>query len=472
MNSPDKTPSVHSGSQGVIKEDEIIDLRDIFRRLGRGLGQILSLAMLGIVIAVVGYLVTRPWQSVSTSTRVVFSFPGLEKGEYPNHAKFQPDDLRSLEVITEALKRQKLDTASESQDQIRDALSIEGIVSPQITKEHDLLRAAGQPVPVYIPDEYIVTLSLPDKFPISKEQRARLLSEIVSVYCENFQRTYTSTMAAFGHVFDALPNADFPEYEQIFNREIDNITDYLTQQLESGQSFRSPATNLSFNDLLEQTQLFAKNRLSEPLELIYQGGLSRNRASTMAKMEYSLRMLDDQERHAVEYQKVFTNLLTQIPAPKYVLDVKSQLNQPHSDTPILAQDSESLLSNDTYGFLVRRALDASLKVNHLQAEKAQLLEQLEALKSAKEGAGDATQVQKLLTELEPAYQELIDNIRKTQADFARQQFADAIRISATIQTPGIFRPLVLACATGCFLGLAAGAGLSLLGIYMGSCKKN
>jgi hypothetical protein len=476
MNNPGEhaqNPSSLATGRGMIADDALVDLRDIFRRLGRGLGQILGVALLGTVIAIVGCLISRPGQSVSTSTRVVFSFAGFEKGEYPDHSPFQPDDLRAPGIIAEALKRQGLDTSGEFQGQVRGALSIEGAISPGITKERDRMRAAGQPLPVYVPDEYIVSLSLPARFPIGKEQRARLLNEIVNVYSENFQRTYTSTLAAFGHAFDDLHNADFPEYEQIFGREIDNLTDYLAQQLEQGRSFRSPTTNLSFKDLLHQTQLFAQDRLSEPLELIYQHGLSRNRTMAMKKMEYSLRILGDQQRHAAEDQKIFTDLLAQLQTRNDASEARSPADLPHSEPPTLNQDPDSLLANNTQAFLVIRALQSGLKASQLQADKVQLLEQLEAMKSAKENPGDMAQAQKSLNELEPAYQELIDQIRKTQADFARQQFANAIRISdAVATTNGAFRMLALTGAVGCFLGLAAGMGLSLLGVYIGSCKKS
>jgi hypothetical protein len=472
MNNPDEHAHNPTG-RGMIGEDTIIDLRDIFMRLGQGLGQTLGVALLGTVIAIVGCLISRPRQLVSTSTRIVLFFPGLEKGQYPDHSKFQPDDLRDTGIIAEALKRKGLDTSGELQSQIRWGLSIEGAISPGITKERDRLRAAGQPLPVYVPDEYIVTLSLPAKFPIDKEQRSRLLNEIVSVYSEKFQRTYTSTLAAFGQAFDDLHNVDFPAYEQVFGREMENITDYLTQQLKQGESFRSPTTNLSFKDLLHQTQLFAQNRLSEPLELIYQHGLSRNRTVAIKKMEYSLRILDDQQRHAAGDQKVFTDLLAQTQARNDALDARSQADLPRSETPTLNQDPDSLLANNTQAFLVSRALQSGLKASQLQADKVQLLEQLEAMKSAKENPGDMAQAQKSLDELQPAYQELIANIRKTQADFAHQQFADAIRIGdAVTAADETSRKLFLIGAAGCLLGLAAGMGLSLLGIYTGSCKKN
>ncbi len=170
-------------------------------------------------------------------------------------------------------------------------------------KQRDRMQAAGQSLPFYQPDEYIISLSLPGTFPINKEQRARLVNEIVGVYRENFKLTYTSIPTGFGHVFDTLHNADFPEYEQIFNKEIDNITACLTQQLQQDKSFRSPTTNLSFKDLLEQTQLFAQTQLSDTLELIDQSGSSRDPAVTMARMEYSLRVLNDQERRAAEMKR-------------------------------------------------------------------------------------------------------------------------------------------------------------------------
>ncbi len=340
-------------------------------------------------------------------------------------------------------------------------------------KQRDRLQAAGQPLPFYIPDEYIVTLTLPRKFPVSKEQRARLINEIVSVYRENFKLTYASIPTSFGHAFDTLRNADFPEYSPIFSKEIDDITACLTQQLQQDKSFRSPNTNLSFKDLLDQTQLFAQTQLHDTLELIDQSGSSRNRAVAIARMEYSLRMLNDQERRAVGDEKVLRDLLAQTQARNYVLGVKTETDQSQSETHLLDQSLiDSLLANDAYNYLVRRALEAGLKISQVQADKAKLLEQLEAVKSAKEDAGDTAQVQKSLAELEPAYHELIDHIRKTQADFSRQQFGDAVRIGDAIETEGIGRPLAIACTVCCFLGLAAGMGLSLLGVYIGSVKRN
>src|SRR5688572_7027617 len=128
------------------REDRI-DLRDLFLRVSGGFYQIIGLGLLGLVIGGLFSLALHRRQPVATSTRVVFSFPGFERGEYPDKSKFQADDLRAPAVISEALKRQGLDTSSDFQSKIRGAIGIEGIVPPNIVKERDRQRAAGQTPP-------------------------------------------------------------------------------------------------------------------------------------------------------------------------------------------------------------------------------------------------------------------------------------------------------------------------------------
>lgn len=284
--------------------------------------------------------------------------------------------------------------------------------------------------------------------------------------------------AAFGSAFESLHKADYFEYELILNDEAQKISAYLNQQLDQAKTFRSSTTNLSFSDLLSQTGLFAQIRMSETLGLIRQNGLSSNRALAMVKMDYYLRVLEDQEQKAIEEEKVVDNLLgkTQERSQNYVLGIKSQATQVRPETPILDQGLiDSLLVNDAYNFLVRRALDSGLAVKRIQADKAHLLERRksmeEFLKSdVKDQPSAVAQVQNSLSDLELAYSQLISNIRNTDADFARQQFADAIRISMQPMTASKYRPLAMAGAIGGLIGLALGMGLSLLGIYIGVRK--
>ena len=474
-----ETPS-HGGSRAPFGDDpyEGIDLREVFARLARGLAQTLGLAALGLAIAAIIYLLAGSFTTATTSMRTTFAFSGIEKGEYPDHSKFQPDDLRAPDVVIEALNRQKLDTSQVFKSTIRAALTVEGIIPPDVIKTRDRLRAAGQNPPAYIPDEYLVTLTLQRKFPLNTQQRGLLLNGIVSAYQEKFQRTYGMVPQAFGSAFDTLRNADYFEYELILDAEMQSIISYLNQQLEQAKTFRSSTTNLSFSDLLRQTESFSQIRLNETLGLIRQNGLSRNRGIAMVKMDYLLRTLGDQEQKAMEEEKVVQDLLTktQERAQNYVLGIKSQATQQRTEAPILDQGLiDSLLANDASNFLVRQALAAGLEVKRIQAEKAQLLERRKNMEGFLKSAGEdqsaiIAQVQKSLLDLEASYKDLVSNIRKTQADFAKQQFADAIRISMQPITGSLYRSMVVAAAIGGFIGLALGMGLSLLGVYLGGRK--
>src|SRR5215216_493364 len=90
-------------------QDEVIDFGELLGRLRAGFPTTLGLAFLGASLATILWLCTGPFQTATVSTRVVFSFSGFEKGEYPDRSKFQADDLRSPEIIADALKRKGLE---------------------------------------------------------------------------------------------------------------------------------------------------------------------------------------------------------------------------------------------------------------------------------------------------------------------------------------------------------------------------
>jgi hypothetical protein len=188
--------------------------------------------------------------------------------------------------------------------------------------------------------------------------------------------------------------------------------------------------------------------------------------------------LDERGHHAVEDESVVRDLLTQAQAHAqgYVLGIKSQVAQQRNEPTVLDQGLiDSLLTNDAYNFLVRKDLEAGLMVKELQAEQVRVTSIRDNLRSFSKSAPAEQTL--LLGELAPAlanlkseYVKLIDNIRKTEGDFAQQQFGNAIRLSDQTRTPGMLRPLAMAGVIGAFLGGALGIGLSLLGIYVGTKK--
>ncbi len=451
-------------------DDDAIDFAELIARLRRGLPATLGLGLLGLAVAVAAYFAAGAFLTVNTSTRVVFSFPGYENGEYPDKSRFQPDDLRAPTIVAEALKHQGLETTEEFQGKVRGSLSIEGLIPANIVKERDRLRAAGQALPRYVPDEYTVTLSLPRSFPLSSRQREQFLRELVSVFQERFQRTYVELPHVFGNALDSLDNTDYFDFELVLNQESQNLNAFLAQMSETARTFRSPRTNLSFGDLLKQAQLFTQLRLNETLGLIRQFGLSKDRGTALAKLDYYYRTLEDQVRRAVEEEKVVQALLDQTSErmQNYVLGVRSQAAQQRSDAPIIDQGLvDSLLANDAYNFLVRQALEAGLKTKRLQSQIAILGERRDLMKAFSESAQVEqsevlAQMEKSLAGMTATYASLITDIRRTHEDYQRQIFGNAISLSMQAKTESFYRQLAMAGFAGLATGIAAGLGLSLL----------
>lgn len=467
-------------------EDNAIDFAELLSRMRRGLATIAGLAFLGLAVGALVALLASTRQPAVTTLRVTFGFPGFERGTYPNGTKFQPDDIRAPDVVNEAVKRLGIQSDEGLTSKVRGAIGVSGFVSSNVIKERDKLRAAGQILPPYFPDEYEISLTLPRGSVLEVRQRELLLAEIVNAYLEKFRRTYVLLPPEFGNAFESLRNADFVEYELVLNSELQTLSSYLEQritidsnregrdardlraQAAAAKRFRSPTNNLSFQDLLRQSELFAQIQLNDVLSQVYVHGLSKDRNYAMVKMDYQLRTLEDQAQRLKEEEAVVTNLLerTRERAQNYVLATKAV--SPQGGQPLMDQAFiDSLLANDAYNFLVRRALEAGLSVKRVEAERARVLERRQRMESFIKGplvdqAAAIASMQKSLEELEKQYDALLVKVRTVLDDYARQEYADAVRISMQAKTDSVFISLLIGAGVGFAVGLSFGLGLSLL----------
>jgi hypothetical protein len=449
--------------------DDSIDIADLFRRLKRGLPRTLALSLIGVSLGIAGALVLLSLQTPVTTLRVAFGFPGAERGLYPNGTKFQPDDVRSPDVINKALEQLGIaDASGELASKLRGSITVSGLVSPTIVKERDRLRAAGQTLPPYVPDEYEIALSLPRSHALDMRQRGLLLTEIVNSYKEKFRRTYVALPTQFENVFDQLKTADYVDYQPVLVRQMDLLSGFLGQQVASAKQFRSPTNGLSFQDLQRQAELFAQIRLNEVLGILYRGGLSRDRQVALANMEFQIRKLQETEQQLIAEQAVVDEMLerTKGRAQNYVLATKTELAQ--GTQPILDKGLvDALVANDSYNFLVRRALDAGLAVKRVQTEKALLTERMKRIESFSKQppADDAKileQANTALVSLEKNYQSLLENIRICMEDYAKQEFADSVRVTLQAMTKSWKMSIILGAIIGCGIGMPLGLGISLL----------
>ena len=152
--------------------------------------------------------------------------------------------------------------------------------------------------------------------------------------------------------------------------------------------------------------------------------------------------------------------------------------QSRPETPLLDQGLiDSLLANDSYNFLVHKALDAGLAVKRVQSEIAQLQDRRKRMESFTKGesknqAAAIASTQEALAGLESTYHDLLGKVRTTLEDYSRQEYADAVRISMQAKTNSFSMSLLFGAIIGGGTGFALGLGLSLLKAEGQAARRN
>jgi hypothetical protein len=451
------------------------DLRLVFSRFLRDLPLTFGLALLFAVIALTVTWLTAPTFQMETRMRVAFSFPGSERGEYPDGSKFLPDDLKAPDSMDEAMKSSNLPDDSKLQSLLRGSISTEGLIPQNITKERERLRSLGQVVPPYIPDEYEISLMLPRSAPISSRQREIFLINLSNAFRNRFRRLYSETPIQFGAVFTTLRDIDYYEYEIALNQEVQNLTAFIAGVQEKAKGFRSPSTDLTFSDLSSDIQLFSQVTLTDTLASINSMALTTNRTDALRKIHYYIARLDDDERRLTNEEKVVNDLLerAQNRGQSYVLSAKAQTE---SNSPIISQNIlDTLVASDAYNFLIRKSLDAGIRVQDVHARKEKALNMEKELqdfseKTQAERAALTGNVNTGLSGLEVKYTHLVNNIKLTYQDYTHQQFADAVRVTMQPESNSIVHALVLPTVIAFFVGLFSGISFSLLSVQVSRAR--
>jgi len=462
-----------------INNSDYIDLKAITSKLFLSIPQALAFSLIGLVIFSVIFLGYTNFSRVSTTTRIVFSFKGSSNGIYPDKSKFSYQDLITSDVIYIALKSEQFNMTEDFQNKIKESLSIEGIITPEQIKSRDRLIALGQNIPIIIPDEYNLTLNLPRNFPLSLDQRKHLLNSIVNSYKTKFERTYAVPPIALGNLSETLKSADYDDFERILADNSFRIESYLIDLNKDAGTFRSARTKLSFGDLINENKDFNQIYRNKTLGLIHEGNLARDRKSALIKLDYQIYELSNLEQLQAEEELTAREFLNDAANhnSNYILGVKSQIVENHSsNNPILDQGLiDSIIANDTYSYMIKKALEASLKLKGTRVEKNIIIQKRKEMDSAlksiyTEDIELNTKAAKSIKELLKAYDILVSDIKDTYTDYAAQEYSDAVRLSAPIENASFWNALLLPALAGLIIGGCLGMGLSLLDIKIRLAK--
>lgn len=204
--------------------------------------------IVGMILGlVVFYLYLSRQQYYYATMNIEYLNASADDGLTPNGEELDPEEIRTATIVSAALETIGFDI---NVDDIRKSLTIEGV----LTAEEDSLKTAllekGEEYTLK-PTNYQVRLSLGAKY--SEETVQNILTSIVNQYMTWYGNRYVINRAKPGVLDEALLDKhDYIIAMSLIAKSIDGMLDYIYQ---SGETFRSSQTGLSFYDLQAQLEL-------------------------------------------------------------------------------------------------------------------------------------------------------------------------------------------------------------------------
>ncbi len=184
-----------------------------------------------------------------------FRFQGIENAQNPDGKPFDPYQVVSPFVLTDAIQQLKLEkqlTASK----IRELVSMEPIIPDEILKQQKFaLEKQGETVKYY-PTEYVMVLRSDRGNGVSPELAERLANQIVASYINYFAREYYKADLATNALLAFNPKSyDYADVSMVIHQQLANLQGFNQKLGNADPEFRSSRTGLTFNDILQSVDV-------------------------------------------------------------------------------------------------------------------------------------------------------------------------------------------------------------------------
>lgn len=403
------------------EEEVVVSFSAIIRNLKRYLSVWLLVSVIigGLIAGVSVFFRTTS----ITPVRAIVSFThdGIEKGKNPDGTDFDPNQLKSPEVINEALKacNKELDLL----EAVRRGIEIEGIIPENAyqrmntyknvyeTASSGQLSAAQAMLDVsWVSTQYNVKFNYKDTG-INRADAVQILNAMLESYRDYFFRQYGYN-EAFGNNLSAMDYKDY-DYAQavdMFRTQLKSLSRYVSNiSADDTSRFRSTETGYTFADLKDAISSIQ----TLDLDLI-SSYLNVNNVSK------------DKERLQTYYEWRIENLELERKTNKEALAaVEAAFKAYEKDQVIVFSDSvantETTVSSEEYDKLINRKLSAQATLSETDQNIEFYKQRLATLKKSNSTASKSKseRIEKDLAKLKDKIDNLIDIVNRTADDYYR-----------------------------------------------------
>lgn len=403
------------------EEEVVVSFSAVFRKLKKyfTVWLLVSIIVGGLIVGISVFFRTTSMTPVHAI--VSFTHEGIEKGKNPDGSDFDPNTLKSPDIINEALENCEMD--KELLEPVRCGIHIEAVIPEDayqrmITYKNiyetattgQLAAAQAMLDTSWVSTQYTVTLDYKDA-EISRSEAVQILNAMLDAYRDYFFREYGYN-EAFGN---SLSVADYRDYDyaqavDMFRTELKTLNRYLTNiSADDTTRFRSTETGYTFADLKDAISSLQ----TLDLDLI-SSYLNVNNVSK------------DKERLQTYYEWRIENLELQQKTNKEALAaVEAAFESYEKDQVIIFSDSvantETTVSSVEYDKLINRRISAQAELSETNQDIEYYKQRLATLKKSKSstGSGKAERIEKDLEKLKNKIDDLIDLVNRTADDYYR-----------------------------------------------------
>jgi hypothetical protein len=335
------------------------------RRVGLTARFILSLG-LGLIGFLLWFLLGRQ----VVGGRIILTFEGIERGEYPSGKTFSVEDLRGAEILHAAANDAGLPRDIDL-NRLSANIEIIPIIPAEVLARWRKQDRDGQRREEFVPNQFEMRIRTE---PALSGKGIRLFDAIVKRYRarvkfdEKAALRFLSDISAANYD-DLVKIYDYWEIPYVLDQNVDLLRRYLTQLIKESRDYKDPHSNYSFRSLATELDVWSAIRLEALKALTSKGRLVRDKDVALLTMQYRIESYDIQVRQTAQEAADALRLVEAVQKPQTLAVTQSAGT---NSIPIVDNAVIDRLMRSDYLAAGSAHFDLQERTMKLQAEKARL----------------------------------------------------------------------------------------------------
>lgn len=211
---------------------------------------------------------------------MVFSYEEAARGQNPNVTRFNESGILSESILEKVVQRGDLELTAEE---------LSGLLTISTPLDAEKLDAE-QESSLKISTEYWIHCS--ERVALYHTQPKTVLNLLADVYWEDFVRNYAENDRVLDLSFDELEWMEYLDVKDYLEMQAYKLKNYLPTYSSQSSSFRAADGGETFASLSQKIENFVEIELERYEAFVLENGLSLDRNTYRARMQFANRLLD------------------------------------------------------------------------------------------------------------------------------------------------------------------------------------